>query len=58
MRFSSDSLNKIQEQNRVTGKNLLNEFLGSKNMTVAHKTIALKILKKFANRFTILGYIF
>ena len=58
MRFSRDSINKRQEQNKVTGKYLLKDFLGRKNMTVAHKMIALNILKKLANKITTVRFIF
>jgi hypothetical protein len=41
----------IDEQNRVTGKNLLKDCLGRKKIIIVHKTMALNILKKFTNKF-------
>ncbi|WP_157684521.1 hypothetical protein [Cytobacillus praedii] len=45
--FKSDCINKMDEENKVTGKYLLKDFFGRKNITIAHKTIALNTLKKF-----------
>lgn len=38
------------EQNSVTGKNLFKDCFGRKKIKIVHKTIALKILKKFTSK--------
>jgi hypothetical protein len=54
--FRSVCINKIQEQNKVTGKNLLKDCFGRKYITIAHNTTAFAILKKFAMKVTTLKF--
>ena len=50
MKLRRESISKLPAQNSVTGKYLFNDFFGRNLMTIAHKIIALTILKKFAIR--------
>jgi hypothetical protein len=46
MGFKRVWIKRMEEQNKVTGKNLLKDCLGRKMNKMVHKTMALNILKK------------